>query len=158
MQLIVSKKIKIIFILILLLGVCFSTISTAQSKNRILQIKTDIIKMITENRNQILYVGGTGSDNYTTIQNAIDDAINGDTVARSLQYCLQACLPLQNIGVKVRIFDRHGDMACHRADQVEILGIIRVARPPRYEHGADDLVLQHERNRYDAAYIQLLDD
>ena len=28
----------------------------------------------------ILYVGGTGPDNYTTIQDAIDDADNGDTI------------------------------------------------------------------------------
>ena len=27
-----------------------------------------------------LYVGGTGPGNYTSIQSAIDDAINGDTV------------------------------------------------------------------------------
>ena len=36
--------------------------------------------IITSNMGNILYVGGGGSGNYTTIQEAIDDAVDGDTV------------------------------------------------------------------------------
>jgi parallel beta-helix repeat protein len=36
--------------------------------------------IITSNRSNTLYVGGSGSNNYTKIQDAIDDAVDGDTV------------------------------------------------------------------------------
>jgi hypothetical protein len=43
-------------------------------------IQIDNKPSITSNRNNILYVGGNGSGNYTKIQGAIDDASDGDTV------------------------------------------------------------------------------
>ena len=47
------------------------------SSNQVI-IKNDILKW--EERGDILYVGGSGPGNYTKIQNAINDAIEGDTV------------------------------------------------------------------------------
>ena len=43
-----------------------------------IQINNQIIKP--SGRGNTLYVGGSGEGNYTTIQSAIDDAFNGDTV------------------------------------------------------------------------------
>ena len=66
------KKILLcVGITILFLGTCI-TPSVA-----IDNVKKSSILMSDGN---ILYVGGTGEGNYTTIQNAIDDAVDGDTV------------------------------------------------------------------------------
>jgi parallel beta-helix repeat protein len=43
-----------------------------------IQINENIIK--SSDRGDILYVGGSGEGNYTTIQSAINDAVDGDTV------------------------------------------------------------------------------
>ena len=40
---------------------------------------TDKTPLSVDNGNT-LYVGGTGEGNYTCIQNAINDAVNGDTI------------------------------------------------------------------------------
>jgi parallel beta-helix repeat protein len=62
------KKCVSLLVICLMLSLCFSGFF-ASSK-----------KIQTNSSENILYVGGTGSKNYTTIQDAIDNAINGDTV------------------------------------------------------------------------------
>jgi parallel beta-helix repeat protein len=65
------KKIIILGIICLFVGMSFTSISGNQINNQ-------IIKPLC--RGDILYVGGSGPGNYTSIQSAIDDASNGDTV------------------------------------------------------------------------------
>jgi len=43
-------------------------------------IKESDYRYIVKSKGNILYVGGSGAGNYTTIQSAIDDALDGDTV------------------------------------------------------------------------------
>jgi len=43
-------------------------------------VDTDKKPIMPISNGKTLYVGGTGEDNYTTIQDAIDDASEGDTV------------------------------------------------------------------------------
>ena len=66
-----NKNILAISIAILFLGVAVAP-STA----------IDIVEktVMPTNRNRTLYVGGNGTGNYTTIQEAINDANSGDTV------------------------------------------------------------------------------
>jgi parallel beta-helix repeat protein len=65
------KKGIVLGLIFLLIMMSFTSISGNQ-----------INKQITKPsfRGSILYVGGSGPDNYTTIQSAIDDAMEGDTV------------------------------------------------------------------------------
>ena len=65
------KKGLIFGIVVMLLLVCINTSSAIETK------KEPIIPV---NNGNILYVGGSGPNNYTTIQEAIDDAVDGDTV------------------------------------------------------------------------------
>jgi len=72
----INKKIKkylTFTIAILFIGICIIPICSAAVLNKNLEI----IGTATGN---ILYVGGSGGGNYTTIQEAIDDATGGDTV------------------------------------------------------------------------------
>lgn len=72
----INKKIKknlTFTIAILFLGTCIIPISNATVLNK----NIGILGTATGN---ILYVGGSGGENYTTIQEAIDDAANGDIV------------------------------------------------------------------------------
>jgi parallel beta-helix repeat protein len=55
----------------LFVGLCFTSISGNQINNQTIN---------SSGRGDILYVGGSGPNNYTTIQSAIDDASHGDTV------------------------------------------------------------------------------
>ena len=64
----VKRKLIIFGILIFLLGASFS--SSAIIVKRINELK----------EREILYVGGSGPGNYSTIQSAIDDANHGDTI------------------------------------------------------------------------------
>ena len=66
-----SKTILAIGITILFICMSFNSISGIQIDNK---------PIITSNRGNTLYVGGNGSGNYTTIQDAIDNATSGDTV------------------------------------------------------------------------------
>jgi parallel beta-helix repeat protein len=66
-----KRTILAIGIIFLLVGLNFSSISG-------IQINTQTIE--SSGRGNILYVGGSGEGNYTKIQDAIDDASNGDTV------------------------------------------------------------------------------
>ena len=65
------NKILIIWILFLFLGTCINP-----------SVANDIVKKssIPINSGNTLYVGGSGEGNYTTIQDAINDASDGDTV------------------------------------------------------------------------------
>jgi parallel beta-helix repeat protein len=65
------KKIIFLGVVFLFIGMSFTSISGIQINNQIRQ---------SYSRSNILYVGGSGPGNYTTIQSAIDDASNGDTV------------------------------------------------------------------------------
>ena len=60
------KKILVVGIVLLFLGSSF--LASVQSK--------EYIKPLSHN----LYVGGSGPGNYTTIQEAVDASMNGDTV------------------------------------------------------------------------------
>jgi hypothetical protein len=50
------------------------------------QINNQIIK--SSGRGDIFYVGGSGEGNYSTIQDAVDNASDGDTVFVILFLCL----------------------------------------------------------------------
>ena len=67
----ILNKIITLGIIILFIGICGfpSTAIKSEGKHVILKI-----------RGNILYVGGTGVGNYTTIQDAVNDAFDGDTV------------------------------------------------------------------------------
>ena len=65
------KKIIILGVVFLFVGMVFTSISG-------IQIDENIV--IPYNKGSILYVGGSGPDNYTTIQSAINHAVDGDTV------------------------------------------------------------------------------
>jgi len=67
-----NKNIRIVFICIMFI---FTGISSGIGLNI-----NDITYEISILNRDILYVGGSGPNNYTNIQNAIDDASNGDTV------------------------------------------------------------------------------
>jgi parallel beta-helix repeat protein len=58
-------------VVLLLIMMSFISISGNQINNQIIK---------SSDRGNILYVGGSGEGNYTTIQSAIDDASDGDTV------------------------------------------------------------------------------
>ena len=62
---------------ILILTICFFLISTGfHSVNGTSQKSQSLMTL----ENTVLYVGGTGPGNYTTIQDAIDNATRGDTI------------------------------------------------------------------------------
>jgi len=65
------KKTIALGIVYLLVVMSFNSISGIQIDNQTVK---------DSGRGSILYVGGDGSGNYTTIQSAIDDAVDGDTV------------------------------------------------------------------------------
>ncbi len=60
-------------IAILFIGICIIPISSSVAINK-------NIGILGNANRSMLYVGGSGGGNYSTIQEAIDDAINGDTV------------------------------------------------------------------------------
>ena len=63
---------------ILILGIIFLLVVTSINSSIAINIKNEFIKEIKENN--ILYVGGNGPGNYSKIQDAINDAVDGDTV------------------------------------------------------------------------------
>jgi hypothetical protein len=65
------KKIIILCVVFLFVGMSVTSISGNQINNQ--TIKQSV-------RGSILYVGGIGEGNYTNIQDAVDDATDGDTV------------------------------------------------------------------------------
>ena len=65
------KKCIVLGIVFLFVMMSFTSISGIHINNN---------KVITFDRDDILYVGGNGTGNYTKIQDAIDDASDGDTV------------------------------------------------------------------------------
>jgi parallel beta-helix repeat protein len=65
------KKVITISVIALFVGMSFTSISGIQINNQIVK---------TSEKGSILYVGGDGPGNYTSIQDAVDDASNGDTV------------------------------------------------------------------------------
>jgi parallel beta-helix repeat protein len=67
----VNKKILILGIILLFLGVCFT------SSNAIDNVKRSKLFFY---EGKTLYVGGTGPNNYTTIKEALLDSIHGDTI------------------------------------------------------------------------------
>jgi len=67
-----NKTILAIGIIILFIGMSFNSISGIQIQNKPV--------CISSNRGNTLYVGGSGPNNYTKIQDAIDDASDGDSV------------------------------------------------------------------------------
>ena len=66
-----KKTILIIGIIFLIVGVSINLSSGIQIDNK---------PVIISNRGNTLYVGGSGPNNYTMIQDAIDEAVDGDTV------------------------------------------------------------------------------
>ena len=66
------KKIIGIFVCMLLIGSTISSVSATEFVG-----KSSIAAF---NIGNTLYVGGSGPGNYSTIQGAVDDAFNGDTV------------------------------------------------------------------------------
>jgi parallel beta-helix repeat protein len=60
--------------------ILFFLLSSVVSLSMGFEVKLPDIIEQSSNRGNILYVGGSGPDNYTTIQVAIDDANDGDTV------------------------------------------------------------------------------
>jgi parallel beta-helix repeat protein len=66
-----NKAVLVIGIIFLLVGLNFSSISGIQIINQ--TVKPSV-------RGSILYVGGSGPGNYSSIQDAINDSNNGDTV------------------------------------------------------------------------------
>jgi parallel beta-helix repeat protein len=69
---------KAIIIGIILLGICLIPLAGGIPNQDHNLIKTNPASTIS--MGDILYVGGSGEDNYTKIQDAIDNASNGDTV------------------------------------------------------------------------------
>ena len=67
-----------ILTIILILNQCIISISICDYRTKELMGTSYSIVIISSNN--ILYVGGTGPGNYTTIQDAIDNASNGDTI------------------------------------------------------------------------------
>ena len=65
------KKLLAVIIILLFVGMSFNSISGIQIDNKPVNIS---------NRGDTLYVGGNGSGNYSKIQDAINDASDGDTV------------------------------------------------------------------------------
>jgi len=67
----VKKHLLVFGIIFLFIGSCFTSISGIQINNQISK---------PSGRGNTLYVGGSGPGNYSTIQDAIDNASEGDTV------------------------------------------------------------------------------
>jgi len=65
------KKIVVISVIVLFVGMSFTSISGNQINNKVIK---------SSNKGNILYVGGSGEGNYSKIQDAIDNASDGDTV------------------------------------------------------------------------------
>jgi len=66
-----NKTVLVIGIIFLLICASFTSSSNSISKSKSLMLSFD---------GDILYVGGSGPNNYTKIQDAINDALSGDTV------------------------------------------------------------------------------
>ena len=66
------KKLLAVAIIFLFFGMIIFPSSGIQIQNKTI--------IVSSNRGNTLYVGGNGSNNYTKIQDAIDDASDGDTV------------------------------------------------------------------------------
>jgi parallel beta-helix repeat protein len=65
------SKTLVMGVIAMFIGVGFTSISGIQINNQTIK---------SSGRGDILYVGGSGEGNYTSIQDAIDDAVDGDTV------------------------------------------------------------------------------
>ncbi|KYK27611.1 hypothetical protein AYK20_02465 [Thermoplasmatales archaeon SG8-52-1] len=63
---------------VLILGIIFLLVGISVNSSNSISINNKSIKPLTEGN--ILYVGGSGPGNYSKIQDAIDDAVDGDTV------------------------------------------------------------------------------
>jgi parallel beta-helix repeat protein len=78
----ITKKMRIFLILLIIIIVNISTektLETNQISNR-RQYQTNIIETIKSNNYNYLFVGGTGPNNYTKIQDAIDNATDFDCI------------------------------------------------------------------------------
>ena len=64
--------------IILILGIIFLLIGISINPSSGINIDKKSIKIMSEGKT--LFVGGSGPNNYTTIQEAINDAVDGDTV------------------------------------------------------------------------------
>ena len=105
-----NKKIRnslVLTITILLIGICIIPISNGVEVKR-------KIGVLGNPFGNMLYVGGSGSGNYSTIQEAIDDAVSGDTV-----FVFDYSSPYQeNIRINKQIF-----VIGENRDTTEISGI-----------------------------------
>lgn len=69
-----QKEIEILFLTLVIFAIVFPIAEAMNAKN------IEGNKRITMYNNNILYVGGSGPGNYSSIQDAIDDASDGDTI------------------------------------------------------------------------------
>jgi len=129
-----TNKIRkyLVFGLILLL-LCSSIVSS--TKENIVK-KQNIVKKLEpiggfNSRNNILYVGGNGTNNYTRIQDAIDNASNGDTIFvyndsspyyENLKIDISIDLIGEDIHTTVIDGGNHGDVVNVLADGVFVRG------------------------------------
>jgi hypothetical protein len=65
------SKTLVMGVIVMFICVGFTSISGIQINNQIIK---------SSGRGDILYVGGSGEGNYSTIQDAVDNASDGDTV------------------------------------------------------------------------------
>ena len=73
-----TKSFLLIYSIIIIL--IFGNIPIISSTINIPQEEYNQTQVSYKNYNKILYVGGNGESNYTIIQEAIDDALDGDTI------------------------------------------------------------------------------
>jgi len=67
---------SLVFVIIFLLFGLYSSVSFAQDASKVSNIYVESLSY----DGNILYVGGNGPNNYSSIQGAVDDAVDGDTV------------------------------------------------------------------------------
>ena len=74
------RKVLVCVILLLLVGITTVSATQSQSLKNPMNLKKENSYKTLNNPGNMLYVGGSGPDNYTTIQEAINVALDGDTI------------------------------------------------------------------------------
>jgi parallel beta-helix repeat protein len=76
----IFRKTLVFGIIILFIGIAFAPLSGSTVPQQHISSCNKSSTMLINSRGKILYVGGSGPNNYTKIQDAIDNASDGDTV------------------------------------------------------------------------------